>query len=207
MYTSEEEYIHVLTHLLGVAFILISGFVLVSRSDLPKVVEWGLVIYVVTFLAVFLASSLYHSRMMLKHRNQLRKLDHIAIYFFIAGTNTPFLLGFSVSYFSQYFLALMWTLVLLGTAIKWFEWNIPDWLSLVFYLFMGWLGLVTLYLIYTEVSSICIYLIAIGGVLYTIGAYFYRYDYRKWYHSIWHVFVLLAAISHFAAIYWQVAMV
>ncbi|NND34275.1 MAG: hypothetical protein HKN76_16945 [Saprospiraceae bacterium] len=203
-YSPDEEQMHFITHLAGVIFILLFGHLLWVSSQLSPALQIGIAVYVVTFFIVFCASSIYHHHYFEKHRKQLRKLDHIAIYFFIAGSNTPYLLGYSQGISGILFLFLMWSLVIFGSWVKWREVKIADWISLLYYLFMGWLGVVTMYLIFNEVKTNTILLIVLGGLLYSVGAYFYKNDSIKWYHSIWHVFVLCAAISHFAAIYLQI---
>jgi hemolysin III len=203
-YGFDEEKMHFITHFIGVLFILFFGHFLWSSSQPYFGLRVGIGIYLVTFFMVFFASSLYHHQYFKDHKRQLRKIDHIAIYFFIAGSNTPYLLGYTKSVGGTIFLVLMWSLVIFGTVIKWREINIPDWISLIYYLFMGWLGVFTMYLIFHEIKASTIMLIVLGGVLYSVGAYFYKHDRIKWYHSIWHVFVLCAAFSHFAAIYLQI---
>lgn len=202
----DEEHMHFFTHLLGVLFILFFGHYLWNAEDLTPRLQWGLFIYLITFLGVFSASAVYHFHYFKDHRKQLRKIDHSAIYFFIAGSNTPYLLGFTEGYSGMIFLVLMWMLVAVGLLIKWLEIQLPDWISLIYYLFMGWLGVVTMYLIFNEIQLATLLLVIAGGALYSIGAYFYRFDHRKWYHSIWHIFVLSAAVTHFIAIYLQVNM-
>ena len=204
---ADEEHMHFVTHLLGVLFILFFGHYLWSSEELAPRLQIGLIIYLCTFLGVFLASSAYHLHYFKEHKNRLRKIDHSAIYFFIAGSNTPYLLGFTDGHSGLLFLVLMWSLVAFGLLIKWLEVKIPDWISLIYYLFMGWLGVVTMYLIFHEIQTATMILIIVGGLLYSIGAYFYRYDQIKWYHSIWHLFVLGGAITHFGAIYWQINLV
>jgi hemolysin III len=206
-YKADEEHMHFVTHLLGVLFILFFGHYLWNAEDLSLRLQTGLMIYLITFLGVFLASSAYHLHYFKEHKNRLRKIDHSAIYFFIAGSNTPYLLGFTDGRSGLLFLVLMWGLVAFGLLIKWLEVKIPDWISLIYYLFMGWLGVVTMYLIFHEIQTTTLILIIVGGLFYSIGAYFYRYDDIKWYHSIWHLFVLGGAITHFLAIYWQINLV
>lgn len=205
-HSMDEEHMHFFTHLLGVLFILFFGHYLWNADNLSPRLQWGLYIYLFTFLGVFLASSAYHFHYFKEHKSQLRKIDHSAIYFFIAGSNTPYLLGFTDGYSGTVFLFLMWMLVGIGLVLKWLEIKLPDWISLIYYLFMGWLGIVTMYLIFQEIQMATLILVIAGGLLYSIGAYFYRFDHRRWYHSIWHVFVLGAAVTHFVAIYLQVNM-
>jgi len=204
-FTIDEERVHTWTHLLGVIFILIAGPLLLSYAPLGSRMFLSILIYVATFLAVFGASSRYHSSKQDKEKDLYRKIDHIAIYFFIAGSNTPYLLGFSDYKFAWIFLVVMWVLVMIGVVYKWFGMNWPDWISLVYYLLMGWLGVVTVYIIFDQINPITFALLVLGGILYTIGTFFYRKDFIKWYHSIWHVFVLLAAIAHYAALSFQLS--
>jgi len=203
LYEKDEEWLHFVTHFAGVLFILIFGWRLWRIPDLSPGLRVGIAVYLFTFFVVFLASSFYHLSALARHRKLMRKLDHISIYFFIAGSNTPYLLGYGDDS-GFLFLCLMWGLVFFGTVIKWYEIHLPEWISLVFYLFLGWLGLVTVYLILDALIWKSIILVVLGGVLYSIGAYFYKHDTIKWYHGIWHLFVLVAAGAHFLAIYWQV---
>ena len=203
-YTEDEERAHAWTHGLGVGFILIAGPLLVAQGTLSSWLLLSLVVYSLSFLLVFSASTLYHRARHPGNKQRLKKLDHIAIYVFIAGTNTPFLMGMANSGWSQGFLLFMWSLVVIGAVYKLMEIKWPGWVSLTYYLIMGWLGVVTMYLVYTDISTTALQLLIIGGLLYTIGAFFYHRDFIKWYHTIWHVFVLLAAITHYIAIWLQV---
>ncbi len=203
-YDIGEERWHAFTHMLGVVFIVMAGPLLLSMgSHLPH--RMALWVYLLTFVFVFAASATYHFAPDGRTKRLLRRVDHIAIYFFIAGTNTPFLVHFGDQRVGTFFLTLMWLLVLFGTWYKLAAWGKYPWVSLVFYLSMGWLGIVTLYLIFPEVRWTTLWLIILGGLLYTAGVYFYRRDHKRWYHVIWHLFVLLAAISHFGAVYFQLA--
>lgn len=204
-FTHDEERVHTWTHLLGVLFIMIAGPILLSCAPIGSRLFLSLLIYIATFLGVFAASSKYHHSKHDIEKDFYRKIDHIAIYFFIAGSNTPYLLGLSGYKFAWVFLVGMWVLVMIGMIYKWFAMNWPDWISLVYYLLMGWLGVVTVYIIFDQIHSITFALLLLGGILYTIGTFFYRKDFIKWYHSIWHIFVLLAAISHFAALSYQLS--
>ena len=203
-FSREEERMHFWTHVLGVLFVLIFGPILIIKGWHSSTLFSGLLIYSLTFLGVFMASSLYHLEKHTERKLKWRKADHIAIYFFIAGSNTPYLIEYSQGTLGWIFLIGMWSLVLLGFYLKLGYVKLPDWISLIFYLLMGWLGVVTMYLIYDAVKPLTFLLIVLGGVLYTIGAYFYSKDVRKWFHTIWHIFVLLGALVHFMAIFHQV---
>lgn len=201
IFAPEEERAHVATHGIGILFILIAGpmIVYVAPSDLS--LKCGLIFYALSFAFVFTASTLYHSAKKEEVRGRLRLLDHIAIYFFIAGSNAPYLLGLVDDSKGVMFFALMCFLVVLGTIYKLSGSQRFSWFSLFFYLLLGWLGLLTVYLVFPKISWEVLLLIITGGILYTIGTYFYKYDDRKWYHTIWHLFVLGGALAHYWAIY------
>ena len=201
-YSRREARVLVLTHLTGVVFILLFGNIILQQAQ-GLIQFTGVGVYILTFFGVFLASSTYHGVGSKKWKGRLKKLDHIAIYFFIAGSNTPYLLAVSDGTVGRIFLAVMWLLVLLGSLYKIKGWDMNPWISLLFYLFMGWLGVVTVYLLYPNITNLTFYLVLIGGLFYTIGTYFFHHDHREWYHSVWHVFVLLGACTHFAALYYQ----
>ena len=90
---------------------------------------------------------------------------------------------------------LLGTIYKLGGIGKW-----PRF-SLFLYLTLGWLGIVTLWICREYISPKVLLLIVVGGLFYTIGTYFYARDFFKWYHTIWHLFVLLAGLAHFWAIW------
>ncbi len=201
-YTVAEEKVHTWTHMFGVFFILVSAAPLLELGPSLKARQ-GLWIFVITFFMVFLASASYHATQNPRLKQHLKVFDHVSIYFFIAGSNTPYLWSVSDHTYAPHFLIAMWSIVVMGTIYKMAGWDHRDWISLMFYLLMGWLGVVTVYLIYPVVIGSTLWLILLGGLFYTAGAYFYHYDDRPWYHSIWHLFVLLGALSHYAAIFVQ----
>lgn len=201
-YSLAEEKFHARSHLLGVALILVMTKPLLDVAP-TRQAQIGLWVFVLTFFMVFAASSIYHASTNPSWKRRLKKIDHISIYFFIAGSNTPYLWSVSDHPLARHFLAVMWLIVGLGTIYKWMEWDKIAWISLLIYLTMGWLGLITLYLIFQVVATGTIIFIIVGGCFYTIGAYFYHYDDLKWYHSIWHLFVLFGALTHYAAIFHQ----
>ena len=189
-----------LTHGLGVLFILVAGPILLLHAHENVYLQVGILSYIFSFAAVFAASSWYHATKVGRQRDRLRVLDHIAIYYFIAGTNAPFLLGLVDGTRGLIFMSLMGLLVLLGTFYKLSGTQKFPWFSLFFYLLLGWLGILTVYLIYPKIEVDVILLILAGGVFYSIGTYFYKNDSHKWYHTIWHIFVLCGALAHFWAI-------
>ena len=201
-YSKAEEKWHVISHFVGLLFVCFNAHWLLV-PEVGDRVRAGVWIFIVTFFAVFFSSSLYHAMPVGKWKRMLQRIDHMAIYFFIAGTNTPYLL-LSDHTAAPIFLILMWLMVLIGVVLKLLPKHLlSDRISLFYYLLMGWLGVVTLYLVFHLAFASTLALLCAGGIFYTVGTYFYHHDHRRWYHTVWHVFVLLGATAHFAALYAQ----
>ena len=134
-------------------------------------------------------------------RHWLKKFDHCAIYLLIAGTYTPFLLVGLNSPLAKGLMAVIWGLALLGVLFKLAFAHRFEALSLVTYLTMGWLSLIVIYQLVTRLEAGGVTLLAIGGVVYTLGVIFYASKRIRFGHAIWHAFVLGGSACHFMAIY------
>jgi hemolysin III len=169
-------------------------------------------IYGATLILLYGSSTLYHS-LPLPDRplRALRKLDHIAIYFLIAGTYTPVGLITLEGPLGWTLLGAVWLIALAGIPFKLFFLDAPVWLSTCTYLFMGYLALVALVPLAEAVSLPGLFWLVAGGVAYTVGAVIYtcrRPDpFPGWFghHEIWHVLVLVGSGCHFAFIVNHVA--
>jgi hemolysin III len=130
----------------------------------------------------------------------LEILDHISIYFLIAGTYTPFLLIYLNNTFGISLLIILWGLTALGIIFKIFftgKWNK---LSTFIYVGMGCILLVGGKTFFVAIPMPVLTMIVIGGVLYLIGVVFYLWNKYPYNHAIWHFFVLAAAVCHYVAI-------
>ncbi len=127
----------------------------------------------------------------------LRRLDHSAIYVKIAGTYTPFTL---LSGQGFWLLAGVWGAALAGVGIKLVSPERFRRLALALYLAMGWAGLLAGGAFFATLSVPVIILIAIGGALYTLGVVFYLLERLPYHYTIWHVLVLTASLSFYAAV-------
>lgn len=199
----QHERLNTATHGLGILLGLIGApFLLIAASKLPHpLFFWGALIYTISLLMVFTSSTLYHWAHAASTKKALRKWDHISIYFLIAGTYTPFLFNNYIQDSSSApFIYIMWGLALAGTLYKLFAFG-KDWVSLIFYVAMGWMAVFFGKDFFADVSSDVIKWIIAGGVLYTQGVVFYAIKKIPFNHAIWHVFVMAAAGCHFVAIY------
>ena len=199
-YTEKEEYFNVLSHLLGFILALVGFYYLVfivSETYLEKL-SYGL--YGASGIVLYLSSSLYHLAKEAKLKKLLKICDHSAIYVFIAGCYTPFILLHLQSEGSRNLLIGVWVLALLGSLLKLFFAGQFRVLSTVIYLAMGWL--VTILgeeLSYSLSNEAIIWLVG-GGLSYSFGTLFYLFRKIPYHHGIWHLFVLLGSALHFVAL-------
>jgi len=169
-------------------------------------------IYGATLILLYAASTLYHM-LPLSERplRALRTLDHIAIYFLIAGTYTPIALITLNSRLGWALLAIVWLIATAGIPFKLFCLDAPVWVSTGTYLAMGYLALVALVPLSRAVSTGGIVWLVAGGFAYTIGAVIYTRQYPDpfpglfGHHEIWHMLVLVGSACHFAFMVYHVA--
>ena len=158
-------------------------------------------IYGLSLVLMYGSSTIYHASKQTNIKILFQKFDHSAIYFLIAGTYTPVALlaigginGWSI-------FTIEWLIVLLGVYLKFKYPNKFEIFSLIAYLSMGWLIVIVIDELKSNIDNIAFYLIVAGGVSYTAGIIFYIKDHKNYWHAIWHIFVLLGSIFQFFAIY------
>ncbi|QLG44141.1 PAQR family membrane homeostasis protein TrhA [Costertonia aggregata] len=194
----QEERLNSLSHALGILLGIIGLYFLLDKHA-PKspYATLSILIYGVSVILLFTASTLYHSVSNVKLKRKLRVLDHISIYFLIAGTYTPVALitlvngnGWSIFY-------TVWGIAAIGTLLKLFFTGKYEYISLLLYLIMGWLIVLDFRSLLEQTTSLGMQLLMLGGAFYTIGIVFYAIRKIPYNHLIWHFFVLGGAISHY----------
>jgi hemolysin III len=203
MLALREEIANSLTHGLGL-LLSIAGLsamlVLASlRGTTWHVVSCG--IYGVTLVMLYGASTCYHSFRAPRIKQILRVVDHSCIYLLIAGTYTPFTLTYLRGGWGWTLFGLVWGLALIGLLYKIFFIDRSEAVSLTLYLVMGWLVLIAAKPAIERLPAMCLLLMALGGICYTAGVYFYAKDKQvPYYHTVWHLFVLAGSAFHYFAI-------
>ena len=188
---------NVCTHLIGAIASVIGALVLhYFMVDAPLRVNLAVVLYSFSMIFLFSASTRYHAALP-SEQALWQRVDHIAIYFLIAGTYTP--VGLTVLYDSSgpWLLAIVWTLALVGLLYKLFFIHRWAGFSLFLYLAMGWLVVFQVRNVQLLFSPTAFLYLVLGGVFYTTGVLFYRWHQLKYHHVIWHFFVLFGAFFHF----------
>jgi hemolysin III len=201
-YSLQQEVVHSMIHAFGILFGIISIpilTVLASKNENISGIT-GAGIYGFSFLMLFSFSTLYHGVQQPQVKKVLEVLDHISIYFLIAGTYTPFLLIYLRNAFGISLLCVLWGLTLLGIVFKIFFTGRFNFASVIIYLLMGWIFFVGGKRFFTAIPSDVLVMIIIGGGLYSIGIIFYLWKGYGWHHAVWHFFVLAAAVCHYVAV-------
>lgn len=158
-------------------------------------------VFVISIFLMFLASTLYHSMNPLsKHKDVFHILDHIFIYVAIAGSYTPIALVVIGGWQGVFITVLQWAMVLFGIFYKSLSRRSIPAISLTIYLVMGWTIVFFLPLFVRRASVPLLVLIALGGVLYTLGAWFYAKKGFRYHHMVWHLLINLAVAAHFVGI-------
>ncbi len=199
-----REPVNGLSHLLGLVLAAAGTLFLLEAAQRPEQLT-AFSIYGSTLILLYAASTLYHS-LPLPERplRALRTVDHIAIYFLIAGTYTPIALLTLNSRLGWTLLAIVWLIAAAGIPFKLYFLDAPVWLSTATYLVMGYLALVAVIPLVRAVSVSGVLWLVAGGFAYTVGAVIYSRQrpnpFPGWFghHEIWHVLVLVGSACHFA---------
>ena len=202
-YSVSEECWQAGVHGLGILLSISALVILVVLSAMYNN-AWAVVsstIFGASLIWMYSASTLYHAIFNTSAKKVLKKIDHIAIYYLIAGSYTPFLLTTLRGPVGWTMFGIIWALAVTGTVLKIL---LPPsgtkvW-SIGLYLGMGWLVVVACDRLVRNLSPTALWFLALGGVLYTLGIIFYVWKSKPYTHVIWHTFVLAGSVMHFFAV-------
>lgn len=201
-----EEFWNVLTHGAGAVLSFIGLFVLIDKASLgsSKMEMICAVIFGLSMFILYSASTIYHAVSNEKRKHIFQKLDHLCIYILIAGTYTPIaLLGLKGAWGWSIFWSI-WGMAALGFVFKFSPLRKSEKLSLILYAAMGWLIIIAIKPLITNLSSDALLYMGLGGLFYTIGIYFYANEKIPYNHAIWHLFVLAGSAFHYFGILFYV---
>lgn len=197
-----DEWANSLTH--GIGFILsFIGLIVLLSNPFQDGDHWKLMNFAVfgtSLVLLYGASTLYHAVKRPVLKKKLRTVDHCAIYLLIAGTYTPFTMLLLDEVWGWTLFGIIWSLAFVGIFFKTFFGHRFAILSTSIYLFMGWLVVIAAEPFILNFHYVGLYWLIAGGLFYTIGVIFYTLDKRRFYHAIWHLFVLGGSICHYFAV-------
>ena len=193
-----EELWNGLTHFTGVILSVI-GIPLLFYFDnkLTSLSTLSIILFSFGLLLVYSSSSVYHFVINPKLKKKFQILDHISIYYLILGSYAPVCLITLYEYSGINIFIMVLILSIIGTLIKLFFTGRFQIFSLSLYLAMGWLIVIDIKFLFELLDIEAKLLMIIGGLSYTLGTIFYSLDKIKYFHSIWHLFVLTGSVSHY----------
>ena len=206
-YTRGEEIMNMVTHIVGAAFGLVA-LVLCIVFSLLRHNWWGFaggLVYGLMMIYLYTISSVYHGLIPEKPKKVMQVLDHCSIFAMIFGSYVPVLLT-GIRRQSIVLFIILFVLVTVGcvvcivfTAIDWKKYAV---ISMTGYFAIGWAAILVLYPLYKEYGiEMPLWLIG-GGLAYTLGIIFFAYGNKiRYFHSVFHLFILLGSALHFVAIF------
>ena len=196
-----EEFWNSLTHFIGVILtVLGTPLLFYFDNKFTSLSTLSIILFSFGLFSVYSSSSVYHFVINPRLKKRFQILDHISIYYLILGSYAPVCLITLYEYSGINIFIVVLTLSIVGTLKKLFFTGRFKIISLLLYLAMGWLIVVEINLLFELLDSEAELLLIIGGLSYTIGIIFYSLDKIKYFHSIWHLFVLTGSVLHYLMI-------
>jgi len=205
-----KEPFSAVSHAIG-AVLAILALILLIRESIDPIKPWHIVAFSVFGSGMFLlytASAIYHWLPVApKYVKWLQTMGHAMIHVLIASTYTPVCLIPLRGVWGWSLLGMIWSLAIFGILLKIFWKNLPDWFSVTFYIFMGWLSVIAIWPMIQTLQIGALVWIFLGGFFYTIGAIIHSLKkpnpipYVVGAHEIFHLFVLLGSAAHFWVMY------
>lgn len=200
-----------ITHFIALCMTLGSIFPLLIKAN-----EYGItyviamMIFVLSMLVLYAASATYHAvTLSAPVIKKFKKLDHSAIFIFIAGSYTPVCLLILDSKQGIPMLIAIWSIAIIGIIIKLLWINCPKWFSSIIYIAMGWMCIFCMKPIIHSVTPKAFFWLLLGGIIYTIGGVIYALKLPIFNakhknfgtHEIFHIFVMLGSFCHYIFMY------
>ena len=188
-------------HAIGLCLGLIGAVTIaVIAIRIERVEVAPILIYVIGLVTMLALSAAYNMWPVSPAKWVLRRFDHSAIYLLIAGTYMPFLAQMKSALVSAGLGVGVWASAVIGMALKLALPGRFDRLAVVLCLLLGWSGVIAYDSLASALPSASLWLLAIGGILYSVGALFHVWRGLRFHNAIWHGFVLIAASCHYSAV-------
>ena len=196
-----EEFWNTLTHFIGLIVALIGiPFLFFYDSHFSCLSVFSLSLFSIGLLLAYGSSTIYHRVSEANLKRKLKIIDHISVFYLILGSYAPVCLITLYDYSGVFIFSAVLIIAIIGTILKIFYTGRLEILFLLFYLTMGWLILIDIRTLFDIINTKAKVLLIAGGISYTVGVLFYAFDKIKFFHSIWHVFVLAGSVFHYSMI-------
>jgi hemolysin III len=202
-YSLIEEVWHAISHGFGLFLSTFGYGVLITLAaisgDTTKILTS--IVFGVGLIIMYGASTLYHAIPHYKAKTYLQMFDHASIYVLIACTYTPVVLLGVQGMFGWIIFGIIWSTAVLGIYLKFAYPNRFETFSLILYAVMGWLIIIAWRPLVEHAGLLPAIFLLAGGIVYTIGIYFYARESMKLNHAVWHLFVLGGSIFHYFTVF------
>ena len=210
-YSTGEEIFNSIASGVGVGLAIAATVLLILRAifysldGMKAYYVTGVSVFGGTLILMYLISTLYHALAPIGAKKVFAILDHCSVYIFVAGTYTPFCLGAFNGAMGWVLFGIIWALAIIGVALYAVYGSHMRIASALTYFFMGWMIIFLIKPVSAALPSLSLLFLVLGGVVYTAGIFFYAMKSMKWFHSIWHLFVIAGSVLHFFAVYFSIA--
>ena len=205
LYSKGEEIFNGVSHIVGagLGILFLIFFATFGAFNLKGYETASLVIFSITAIILYTMSSIYHMIDPIKAKKVFRIFDHCTIYLLIAGTYTPMIVLGVPDTKGYIILGIVWALAIAGITMNAIAMNnkVVKIISHTLYILMGWFIIFIFNDLVKMMNLNSLIFLFVGGVLYTAGFIFYGLGKKKkWFHSIWHLFVLGGTIFHLVSL-------
>lgn len=200
-YKLSEELINSISHGIGAALSVVAFILGLIKADSGLAI-FSVFFYCISSFLLYLMSCLYHALKRNNAKRVFRIIDHCSIYLLIAGTYTPVVLLALPLGLGWTMFGIVWAMAIFGIVLNAIDLKKFKKLSMILYLVMGWCIIFSFKTLWNSMNHTGIYLLLLGGITYTLGAIIYGIGKKKKYmHSIFHLFCLVASVCFFLSIY------
>lgn len=200
-YLPTEEKLNIYTHAFGAVASVFGLILFLTKTIFGSIEMLSTSVFAISMTLLYLASTFYHAAKDLKKRKRLKILDHIAIYYLIAGTYTPFVLLVLKGDLGWTIFIIVWSIAAIGTILKLRFTGRFKLVSTLLYVGMGWIIIFVINPLIENFTTEGLYWLMAGGVAYTLGALLYMLKKISYTHATFHVMVLTGSFCHYYSIY------